>query len=592
MKFSQITEILQEKSNIDVFGGYNHNIKITENEFYDMQNLSSDSFPVLSPRKKRKQFRVDDSHISKKDDEGSLWSLFDTKNHPDTYKVRMGAYIISMPDKTYVNTTDAEDSGQIEVSNEVNGVNIRLCKLDGSLFDIESVSTDPPVNPKNLDYWVDTSHTPHVLKQYSAASAMWTPVATTYVRIKGYGIARGIKQYDSVTIKGVSSVLPDIEGQTSIVMGASDHVGTVDDYIIVTAMCDIGGTIEGMVTIERKMPDMDFVIESNNRLWGCRYGLNAKGDMVNEIYASKQGDFKNWNYFAGTAADSYAVSCGTEGNFTGAITYLGNPLFFKENCMHKVYGTMPSNYQVQTTECRGVEKGAGKSLAIVNEVVYYKSKYGVCTYDGSLPKEISSAFGDIHYTGKDGTDDLRNGACSGSFGNKYFISMMDEKDKKWYLLVYDAQYGMWHKEDELRVVQFTNFNDDLLYIDAKDHLIYCMEGNPYTTKDGTEVEIIPEKKDVEWYAVSGTLGNVGHKYITQMMMRLKMDLGARIMFYIEYDSDGNFEHITTVSGDDRLGSKNVQIRPKRCDHFRIKMVGKGNAKLHTIIQTIEQGSDD
>ena len=38
---------------MDVFGGYNHNVRIQENEFYDMQNLTSDYSPVLSPRKMR-----------------------------------------------------------------------------------------------------------------------------------------------------------------------------------------------------------------------------------------------------------------------------------------------------------------------------------------------------------------------------------------------------------------------------------------------------------------------------------------------------------------------------------------------------------
>ena len=71
------------------------------------------------------------------------------------------------------------------------------------------------------------------------------------------------------------------------------------------------------ITISRKMPKMDFVIESNNRLWGCRYGENNDGDTVNEIYCSKQGDFKNWQCFEGVATDSYVASCGTDGEWTG-----------------------------------------------------------------------------------------------------------------------------------------------------------------------------------------------------------------------------------------------------------------------------------
>ena len=152
-----------------------------------------------------------------------------------------------------------------------------------------------------------------------------------------------------------------------------------DDYIVVTGIIDRVTTQEAPITVARRMPNMDFVIESRNRLWGCRYGTDVNGNMVNEIYASKLGDFKNWNSFAGISTDSYAVTVGTDGQFTGAITHLGYPIFFKEGCMHKVYGdSLP--FGVQDTACRGVQKGCGGSLAIVNEVLYYKSRSAVCAY--------------------------------------------------------------------------------------------------------------------------------------------------------------------------------------------------------------------
>ena len=115
---------------------------------------------------------------------------------------------------------------------------------------------------------------------------------------------------------------------------------------------------------------MDHITSAGNRLWGCRYGLSEDGRVVNELYACKLGDFRNWNCFMGISTDSYVVTVGTDGQFTGAITHLGSPLFFKETCMHKVYGnSLP--FGVQDTACRGVQKGCEKSLAIVNEVLYY-----------------------------------------------------------------------------------------------------------------------------------------------------------------------------------------------------------------------------
>ena len=53
MKYSTLTEIPSSRSMIDVFGGYNHNIRISDAEFYDMKNLTSSHYPVLSSRDKR-----------------------------------------------------------------------------------------------------------------------------------------------------------------------------------------------------------------------------------------------------------------------------------------------------------------------------------------------------------------------------------------------------------------------------------------------------------------------------------------------------------------------------------------------------------
>lgn len=53
MKLSTLTPIKQSTSMTDVFGGINQNLRIAEGEFNDMKNMSSDMFPVLSPRDSR-----------------------------------------------------------------------------------------------------------------------------------------------------------------------------------------------------------------------------------------------------------------------------------------------------------------------------------------------------------------------------------------------------------------------------------------------------------------------------------------------------------------------------------------------------------
>ena len=286
------------------------------------------------------------------------------------------------------------------------------------------------------------------------------------------------------------------------------------------------------------------------------------------------------------------ASCGTDGQWTGAITHQNYPLFFKENVLHKVYGAYPAQYQITQNTCRGVQKGAGKSLAIVNEVLYYKSRTGVCAYDGSLPADVSYVFGEDHFTGVDDTnlDFLRNGAVAGAHGSKYYINMKSDEDSKWYLFVYDTSAQTWHKEDEFRADCFCSCKNELYYIDHSTKYIRTMFGSGTADTD-----------PVEWMAETGVLGTSvpyqngatslpGKKYIGQLLVRMSMEIGTRVDFYFQYDSDGVWRRVSSVTGRN-LRSFYTVLRPRRCDHFRMRIVGVGEAKIFSISKNIEQGSD-
>ncbi len=577
MKYPELMELNTSREMVDVFKGYNHNLRIGDGEFYDMKNLTSDSYPVLSPRLPRGEYALPDKPLGMiaKDSlcyvDGKYFVMNEYKidmgltDDPKTL-VSMGAYVIIMPDKKYINTNDLNDFGNIEASvGTNNGVTTTFshCKLDGTEYQNIHVSDTAPNEPVNEQYWIDTSETPHVLKMYSSSSSMWVAVATTYIKIYSPGIGKPFLEGDGVTISGIEKEeVLDLNGTMAI-------WGCGDDYIIVKGILSKVVSQTKPITITRQMPNMDFIIESENRLWGCRYGIAVNGEVVNEIYASKLGDFKNWNSFMGISTDSYVASVGTDGQFTGAITHLGYPIFFKEGCMHKIYGHYPANYQIQTTACRGVQNGCPKSLAIVNETLFYKSRFGICAYDGSLPTEVSSALGDVSYSD----------AVAGALGNKYYVSMKDSEGI-FNLFVFDTKKGMWHKEDNTQVVEFCNCRGNLYYI--VDKQIKTIRGS------GEDIETAP----IEWMAETGIIGtdSPDKKYISRLDVRMSLSFGAKVYFYVEYDSEEGWEHLYTMAGT-TLRSFAVPIRPKRCDHLRLRILGEGDAKIYSICKTIEQGSD-
>ncbi len=573
MKYPILNELKTSREMIDVFAGYNHNLRIGDGEFYDMTNLSSDNFPILSPRTKRGIYASPSKPLGlvAKDSlcyvDGECFVINGERiamgltSAPKTL-ISMGAYVIIMPDKKYINTADVSDFGSIDATVSVTNVSFEMCTADSASYEDVPLQESKPTNPQNMDLWIDTSATPHSLKQYSSATTSWTAIATTHIKISAEGIGLPFSAHDGITIAGVQNI-PELN--SSAIVWAKG-----DDYIVVTGTLDEVTTQQEAITITRKMPDMDFVIESENRLWGCRYGADENGNMVNEIYASALGDFKNWNCFMGISTDSYAASVGTDGPFTGAVTYLGYPLFFKENCLHKIYGNYPANYQIQTTACRGVQKGCERSLAIVNEVLYYKARSGVCAYDGSLPVEISSALGEINY----------HNAVAGVLGNKYYISMASEGER-YSLFVYDTKKGVWHREDDTQATVFCSSDGDLFYIDYADNQIKSVKGR------GLE-----EPEPIRWEAVTGIIGtdSPDKKYISRMDVRMALQVGTRVVFSAEYDSSGEWEHLFTMAGM-TLRSFAVPIRPKRCDHLRLRIEGIGDAKIYSICKTVEQGSD-
>ena len=157
----------------------------------------------------------------------------------------------------------------------------------------------------------------------------------------------------------------------------------------------------------------------------------------------------------------------------------------------------------------------------------------------------------------------------------------------YHMFVYDQKTGIWCKEDNTNALYFCNHGDDLYYIDIAD--------NKMKSVRGTLLYDVPEKETegkFTWVAESGNIGysSPDNKYISRVNVRISLDFGTNVDFYMQYDSGGEWEHKFNMSG---KGTRTftVPVIPKRCDHFKYKIVGKGGCKIHSITKTTEQGSD-
>ena len=217
--------------------------------------------------------------------------------------VSMGAYVIIFPDKKYINTLNLTDFGNLEAEFTTEGtVTLTPATSDGEALLPAYSQPEEPQDPANMALWLDTSQQPPVLLQWSQGSGMWVSVEKTYLRLSHPGIGAAFREGDGISITGAPEAVA-----SQCVIAARDT-----DYLVVPGLLEGEILWDIPITLSRKLPIMDFVIECENRLWGCRYGPNSQGQIVNEIYASKLGDFKNWNCFMGLSPDS----CGLKGSLT------------------------------------------------------------------------------------------------------------------------------------------------------------------------------------------------------------------------------------------------------------------------------------
>lgn len=164
---------------------------------------------------------------------------------------------------------------------------------------------------------------------------------------------------------------------------------------------------------------------------------------------------------------------------------------------------------------------------------------------------------------------------------------MRDNNNKYSLFTYDSKNGIWCKEDNTHASIFCVHKDDLYFIDAKD--------NTMKSVGGTLLYDVPEKKtenNIDWYVESGTIGysSPDNKYVGRINLRITLEFGTNVEFFLQYDSCGEWEHKFSMSG---TGTKSysIPIVPKRCDHFKYKIMGKGGCKIHSVTKSIEEGSD-
>lgn len=561
------------------FRGLNLSQGIGDGEWAWMQNMDTREYPAVARRQKR-------VHVATLNKPNGLcatdrlcfvdgvkfyYNGFYYGDVEDSEKtlVPMGAKIAIFPDKKLFDTTTFSFTDMEQKNVSSGTVRVTLAKGDGTPYGEYTEGDTAPENPENGQLWLDTSGDAPVMKTWSEAQGLWVAEATTYVLVSAMGLGQGLKALDGVTVSGLEEA--GLNGDWILTDAGPD-------YILFTGILQKTLTQTGEVRVERTCPEMDFVVEKDNRLWGC-------SSADHEIYCCKLGDPTNWRAYQGVATDSYAVTVGTPGPFTGAAVSGSAVIFFKENCLHRVYGTQPSNFTVYVDNLRGVQQGCHKSAVRVNEYLYYKSVFDVCVYADSEVAGISAALG---------TESYKN-AVAGVCGNRLYLSMEDQEGA-WQLLVYDTAAGVWTREDGTHALGFASCLTETFMLRADGELYallpgeynkdFFMVGSDYTVYAQEETD-----EEVSWELRTGEILRElpDHKYIGKIQLYLELDPGARAEVALRRDG-GAWETVQELSGGDQRRCT-LPIYPRRCDRMEIRLTGVGHARLVNWSKYVGYGSE-
>ena len=543
------------------FGGLNHTQGAEDGELYNMRNLTSDDYPLLSVRQKRMQIRK----LTKPNGlfywKGLMWvdgtDLYfkgelvgQVADSRKTFGA-LGPYIVIMPDKVCYHVENRT----------LEALGARWEHTSGHIRIIDAYE-----RWGNNQAYVDKERCSALcVRVYpNIASSSAENPAPDFSKIFRIGDAVRITAGSLSVVAVIRDFYRQIETDTGYDEAGNRYYGSSQIVFDDEALRELFGI--GSATIEREVPDLKHLCEDGNRLWGCDNDT---------IYASKLGDPFSWNCFELLETDSWTLTPSSSGEFTGCINYQGYPTFFKEDRLYKVYGQTPSAFSVVDSPCLGVAAGCGDTLALAWGYVFYLGTNGPMVYSGSLPRPVSNELGGIRLTG----------GCAGSDGLKYYGSLR-EPDGSSKLYVYDVQRGLWHIEDETESLGFCRVDGDLYCLGA-DGRIQIL-GAAKAAPDGAQTE-----EAVAWMAEFSdfTHEDPNHKGVSKLQMRLSLGEGSRVTVLIQFDSDGVWRNVRTLEGRGGKRSYYLPIIPRRCDHYRLRLEGAGEARIHSMVRESYSGSE-
>ena len=585
MRYGSGTGEVQQVS----FGGLKHSVNCADGEIFDMRNISVKEHPIMSVRAQRGKTKVvsetsariyADNGVMLRVTEFGLYyehiqvlEAAEMKDPNNTFFVRFGNRVLMMPDKVLLNLTyeikgiaselpTGPEKGDCYIHKESVIKGKRLKLWDGEQWQDGGLFAEPIEAHRDLGAVTVGDGTLY------GESAKANTITLEYTRVEILEMIR-IRVGDGITISGMTvaennktAIVREIgvNAQGKAVLRFSDYCFTIPETEDGEEQTSYR---EEAVTIYRTMPDMEFMFEHGNRLWG------AKGK---EIFASKLGDPMNWNCFEGLGDSSWYLATQSKGDITGGISYR-YPVFFREGSMLTVYGTSPAAFQTSETDVAGVRRGCHRSLGRCNGYLVWLAGKGVMLYDGNSVYPQESVFGEWN---------IKDMLTLGDGDDFFCVADPEDTESEVHgIFRYDTGKGLWTREDCGKIFALTEDEGKMYCLcDTNGRSIQIINGTDPEQEEGT-VESFAEFGDI-------TVGTMNSKHLSKLRLRVELEKEAGLSLWIQYDSTGQWQKLYEILPGKKR-SLFVPVIPRRCDHFRLRLQGRGKWRLFALEKEIYQG---
>lgn len=562
MKYDKTIAAKSGKASYKGFLGINRRLRPDTGEFYDMENMSHREYPCICSEKGCKKHEIslpENAVINKlilpRRFSGEAEGFSGIATYKSGNSTVCGVFVNNEQKCSLSGFTDAVD---------YNGSIFALPDFYGYVYAVNSENTsDALINSSSYSWkmYCTNVYNSNLASDYTTKLSLLEVSSAWYNSV----FCKHFKAGDNIRLSGFkdnmapcNTIYPEtsvdysnISSPVSVIIkshtfGGSAYSGTLT---ITVELKNVKGEVipwpystesssgAQYGAIRKYFPKVTYGCVAHNRIWCC----SQNGE---EIYASALGKPLEYYEFNGVSTDSWNVSVGTPGKFTGIAPWQTRVVVFKEDYTHVIFGSTPKDFGMERTYNIGcIDR---RSIANAGSMLIWLSYDGFYAYGGGKPERISDKLNKKYIK-----------AVSFSDGVRYYARCETENGEKEFL-VFDTEKGIWSKISDMDVVSGDFY---------KGRMYFCTKDSMYIMKEGEFGDFYMESPEL-------TVETFNDKSLIYMNIRCKINHGF-INLYTAVNGGEWISH----KGISETGKHRLPIRYSSGDILRFRIEGSGDVTI-------------